>query len=369
MAAKSEERRWRWLSCRYSRFDGTHHLPAGTVRGIPSLLKKDFPELHELGLFSESVLKSNFSEAGLSLENEDARFTSWLARFNSGTAYAMEMGPRMYLLPLTSVSWSMLTGCAEGLTKERQCYLWVPKFMEYEELAFHRWELYEGPDMRMHIRVQASWQVPTYFSDCHINFFYPSRHKRHFIDWKHSLRAQPAVLHRRMKRKQILFVTQEEGRKLPHNRIGIDLRSLDCGAWYIAYIEADSRLKDQPHHREWSSIESVPSATQWNLCTSYEAWQSYLTVQASMHDGSTHYNSDIGYQQPAEPTEVVSVFTSDVGTAKSELCSNLGEWGGRDLEMKSVLHDRPRSAPAPSLSASPTLSLYLKSMLSDTFEA
>jgi hypothetical protein len=272
-------------------------------------------------------------------------------------------------LLLTSKSWLMSTFCAEGLTGEGQCYLWVPKVMNYEELPFHYWELYEGPRIGMHVCVKASQHEPTYFSDCPINFFYPSRYKRHFIEWQHSVRAQPGVLYRRMKRKQILFVTPEEGRKLPHNRIGADLRSLDCGAWYIAYIEADSRLKDQPHYREWSSIESVPSATQWNLCTSYEAWQSYLTVQASMHDGFTHYNSDIGYQQPAEPIEVVSVFTSDVGTAKSELCSNLGKWGGRDLELKSVFHDRPRSAPAPLLSASPTLSLCLKSMLSDTFEA
>lgn len=257
---------------------------------------------------------------------------------------------------------------AEGLTKEGQCYLWVPKFMDYKELAFHYWELYEGPRIGMHVCVKASQHEPTYFSDYPINFFYPSRYKRHFMDWQHSARAQPAVLYRRMKRKQILFVTPEEGRKLPHNRIDIDLRSLDCGAWYIAYIEADSRLKDQPHYMGWSSIGSVPSATQRSLCTSYEAWQSYLTVQTSMHDGSTHYNSDIGYQQSAEPTEVV-VFTSDVGTAKSELCSNLEECGGRGLEMKSVLHDRPRSAPVPPLCASPTLSLCLKSMLSDTFEA
>lgn len=241
--------------------------------------------------------------------------------------------------------------------------------MDYKELAFHYWELYEGRRIGMYVRVKTSQHEPTYFSDWPINFFYPSRYRRHFMDWQHSVRAQPAVLHRRMKRKQILFVTPEEGRKLPHNRIDIDLRSLDCGAWYIAYIEADSRLKDQLHYMEWSSIGSVSSATQWNLCTSFEAWQSYLTIQASIHDGSTHYNSIIGYQQPAEPTEIVNVFTSDVGTAKSESCSNLGEWGGRELEMKSVLHDRPRSAPAPSLSASPTLSLYLKSMLSDTFEA
>jgi hypothetical protein len=94
MAAKSEERRWRWSSCRYSRLDGTHHLPAGTVRGIPSLLKKDFAEVNKLGLFGESDLESILSEAGLSLENEDAQFTSWLARFNSGTTWAMEMRPR-----------------------------------------------------------------------------------------------------------------------------------------------------------------------------------------------------------------------------------------------------------------------------------
>jgi hypothetical protein len=259
--------------------------------------------------------------------------------------------------------------CAEGLTKEGQCYLWVPKFMHYEELAFHHWELYEGPRIGMHVCVKASQHEPTYFSDYPINFFYPSKYKRHFMDWQHSARAQPAVLYRRMKRKQILFVTPEEGRKLPHNRIGVDLRSLDRGAWYIAYIEADSRLKDQPYQMEWISIESVPSATELNLCTSYEAWQSCLTVQASMHDGSTYYNSNIGYQQPAEPTQVSSVFMSDVGTAKSEFCSNLGEWGGRDLEMKSVLLDRPRSAPAPSLSASPISSLCLKTMLADTFEA
>jgi hypothetical protein len=261
-----------------------------------------------------------------------------------------------------------VNSCAEGPTKEGQCYLWVPKFMDYKELAFHYWELYEGPHRGMHVCCKASQHELTYLNDYPINFFYPSRYKRHFMDWQHSARAQPAVLYWRMKRKQILFVTPEEGRKLPHNRIGVDLRSLDCGAWYIAYIEADSRLKDQPHCMEWSSIGSVPSAIQWSLCTSYEAWQPYLTVQASMHDGSLHYNSDIGYQQPAESTEVI-VFTSDVGTAKSESCSSLGGWGGRDLEMKSVLHDRPRSAPAQSLSASPTLSLCLKSMLSDTFEA
>lgn len=204
----------------------------------------------------------------------------------------------------------------------------------------------------MHVCVKASQHEPTYFSDCPVNFFYPSRYKHHFIDWQHSVKAQPAVLYRRMKRKQILFVTREEGRKLPHNRIDVDLRSLDCGAWYIAYIEADSRLKDQPHYMERSSIGSVSSATEWNPCTSYEAWQSRLTVQAGMHDGSTYYNSNIGYQQPAGPTEVSGVLMSDVGTAKSELCSDLREWGGRDLETKSMLHDRPRSAPTPSLSES-----------------
>jgi hypothetical protein len=51
--------------------------------------------VNKLGLFGESDLKSIFSEAGLSLEAEDAQFTSWLARLDSGTTWAMEMRPRM----------------------------------------------------------------------------------------------------------------------------------------------------------------------------------------------------------------------------------------------------------------------------------
>jgi hypothetical protein len=95
IAAKSEERRRRWLSCRYSRSGRQYRLPVGKVGGIPSLLKKDLAEVNDLGLFGEADLKSILSEAGLSLEAEDAQFTSWLARFNSATTWAMGMRPRM----------------------------------------------------------------------------------------------------------------------------------------------------------------------------------------------------------------------------------------------------------------------------------
>jgi hypothetical protein len=234
---------------------------------------------------------------------------------------------------------------AVGMTRDGQCYLWVPTSLDYAQLVHQRWRLLEE-QTRICVQIEDSRQSPTYFSDYSVNFFYPSGEKYKFVGWLRAMRLQNYVLQRRSERRQISFINREEGLDFPHKRIDVDLRfAPTCADWYIAGIEPDSRLKvNQSDETEWNSSISVLAGTQWSVYTSCNDW---LSAQGYTPYDYTYCKSFFGYQQPTELDQIGGLAT-EIATAISVGSFRLRESSQGDPEVGKPfdsLPNRPRSAP------------------------
>lgn len=235
------------------------------------------------------------------------------------------------------------------MTRDGQCYLWVPTSLDYAQLVHQRWKLLEEEQTRISVQIEDSRQIPTYFPDYSVNFFYPSGEKYQFIGWLRAMRLQNYVLQRRSERRQISFINREEGHRFPHKRIDVDLRFAPaCANWYIAGIEPDSRLKvNQSDRTEWNPSISTLAGTQLSVYTSCNDWLSAQGYTPDDNTVNTYCNSFSGYQQPTELDQIGGLAT-EIATASSVGSSRLGESSRGDPEVGKPfdsLPNRPRSAP------------------------
>jgi hypothetical protein len=246
------------------------------------------------------------------------------------------------------------------MARTGQCYLWVPASFEYGMLVSHRWYLYERNDITMHVQVKDPRNIPTYFLDYPVNFFYPTGTEYDFERWYHNMQRQTRSLIKSAAGKQITIIDRDEGLTYPHNRIHVDMRRVpNCADWCIHGIEAGSGLNIDQCQLEPSSHITIPYGSNSYAYTWYSDWSSYPSAQGNTYHNHTLYDPHISYHQPTHMDNSVSVDKATVGF---EVHSHSGQGESSETNSKidgtyNGLPSRPSSAPASLPRESSTLGL------------
>lgn len=235
------------------------------------------------------------------------------------------------------------------MARTGQCYLWVPASFEYGMLVSHRWYLYERNDITMHVQVKDPRNIPTYFLDYPVNFFYPTGAEYDFERWYRNIQRQTQYLIKSAAKKQVTIIDRDEGLTYPHNRICLDMRRVPhCADWCIYGIEAGSGLNIHQCQLEPSSCISIPSGSNSYPYTWYSDWPSYPSAQGNTHCNRTTYDPHISYHQATHMNNSVSVDEATVGF-EVHSHSGRGEFSECNPKIDGThngLPSRPSSAPA-----------------------
>jgi hypothetical protein len=227
------------------------------------------------------------------------------------------------------------------MARTGQCYLWVPASFEYGMLVSHHWYLYERNNITMHVQVKDPRNIPTYFLDYPVNFFYPTGAGYDFERWYRDMQRQTRSLNRSAAKKQITIIDRDEGLTYPHNRICVDMRRVPhCADWCIYGIEAGSGLNSHQYHLEPSSHITIPSGS-----NSY-AYTWYSNRPSCPHNYTVD-DPHISYQ----PTHMNNSVSVDEATVGCDVNSHSGREESSECNPKidgthNGLPGRPSSAPA-----------------------